>query len=744
MHMMIVKAIADGSGPDITGRIVPMPAGSYHLCREDDRSWFEQRSDVFSFVTQRDDSLAPTAFKLDASGNVTVLGPYGMETTPNKSIYYAVAAKIAASQPMQQSSASSLDVWKPAKTYAAGDKIFPTAYNAAATWDTGFVSTGGQLYCLVCVTAGTSGTTEPTWPDPATITNWSYGNTAGLNVTDSGVTWRIRKAVFIDPTASAGGTGTHLSPYDDWAGEVGHATGIIANDALDPAASGNTGAQYSGSVFLQRAGTTVTSASTVLQLRGPKGSVADDQSWYYYPSATTWAEARPRQLLYGAYRKPNDPPVRPKLVRTGSTGGTAAAVVYGDKKTNHQILDLDITNQQTGNKAHGVLRYQVPASSSSGSVSMVMRRCAMHDCGGHGSIFATYDGASSYIGVNGIQYYDCDFYNNEGFGAFATGLLERPLSSFMQDDDGTVRDTAVRYVRCRASNNGKASAERAYHHGFSSIAFRNSYGNGTTTGASGWTNTSGTIYSRGSLTPAAGTLTTIDDVVGVAYRSEAGLWPAILQRNTATPTAPSAGQFGYSSGTLYINLGAAIDVRTQVIVQVGKCRDIRYEDCIATGTNAYDNSGTLVEGYGFAGDEFSEIELRGCLARKNERAGFFAHYAKSFKLAGSAAIDNGIYGVSASCCVNPQITNNQIISHDYGIAGIYGTANMVVAQNLIEACDVGVAWYDAPTTPYNVTAYPFVPGVLGGGNTFVACDKNYAEYDLVSAYVTQSDLDGDM
>ena len=78
MHMMIVKAIADGSGPDITGRIVPMPAGSYHLCREDDRSWFEQRSDVFSFVTQRDDSLVPTAYKLDASGNVTgLVGPDG-------------------------------------------------------------------------------------------------------------------------------------------------------------------------------------------------------------------------------------------------------------------------------------------------------------------------------------------------------------------------------------------------------------------------------------------------------------------------------------------------------------------------------------------------------------------------------------------------------------------------------------------------------------------------------------------
>lgn len=78
MHMMIVKAIADGSGPDITGRIVPMPAGSYHLCREDDRSWFEQRSDVFSFVTQRDDKLAPSLFALDDDGNVTwLVGPDG-------------------------------------------------------------------------------------------------------------------------------------------------------------------------------------------------------------------------------------------------------------------------------------------------------------------------------------------------------------------------------------------------------------------------------------------------------------------------------------------------------------------------------------------------------------------------------------------------------------------------------------------------------------------------------------------
>lgn len=683
-------------------------------------------------------------FSTDASGNVTgLVGPGGGMPTPLSAITKGASAYLGSKRGAQESTASSLDVWKPSKVYVAGDKIFPTAYNNASTWTTGFVSAGGQLYCLVCITGGTSGTAEPTWTDPASITNWSFGNTAGLNVTDGGVTWRIRKAVFIDPTAAAGGTGTHLSPYDDWAGEVGHATGIIANDPIDPASGGNTGAQYSGSVFLQRANTTVSSANTVLQLRGPKSSVADDQAWYYYPSAANWAEAKPRQLTYGAYKKPNDPAVRPKLIRTGDSGGTASAVVHSDKRTNHQILDLDISNQQTGNKAHGLLRYATPSSSGSGSVSTVVRRCVIHDCGGHGSVFATYDGNSSYIGTNGVQFYDCEFYNNEGFGAFVTGNLQRPISSYMQDDDGTARDTSVRYVRCRASNNGKQTAEQAYHHGFSSIAFRNSYGNGSTTGLSGWTNTSGTIYSRGSITAPAGTLTAVDDIVGVAYRSEAGLFPAILSRNTATPTTPSAGEFGYTSSTLYINLGAAIDVRTQVIVQIAKCNDIRYEDCQAEQTHSYNNGSEFVEGYGFAGDEFSEIELRGCLANNNERAGMFSHYSKSFKMLNSSAIDNGIYGVSASCCANPQIKNNLIVGHDYGVSGIYGTSNLVVAQNTISHCGYGVTWFDTPTTPYNVSVYPFVPGVLGGGNAFESVDVNYAKYDLSSAFIEQSNLSGD-
>ena len=78
MHMMTVKAIADGSGPDITGRTVPMPAGSYHLCREDDRTWFEQRSDVFE-LQARDDTESPVTATRDASGAVVWLSAGGNE-----------------------------------------------------------------------------------------------------------------------------------------------------------------------------------------------------------------------------------------------------------------------------------------------------------------------------------------------------------------------------------------------------------------------------------------------------------------------------------------------------------------------------------------------------------------------------------------------------------------------------------------------------------------------------------------
>jgi len=59
--------------------------------------------------------------------------------------------------------------WAASTAYSAGDVVHPTTLNG---------------YVYECTTAGTSGTTEPTWP-----------TTPGDTVTDGGVTWTCRAVV---------------------------------------------------------------------------------------------------------------------------------------------------------------------------------------------------------------------------------------------------------------------------------------------------------------------------------------------------------------------------------------------------------------------------------------------------------------------------------------------------------------------------------------------------------------------
>lgn len=641
----------------------------------------------------------------------------------------------------QQSTADTLDVWKPTSPYVAGDKVFPTAYRVASTWDSGFVAAGGGLYCLVCITGGTSAATEPVWANPVTITNYSWGQTS-LNVVDGGVTWRIRRAVFIDPTAATNGTGSHLSPYQTWVNEVGNpATGIISTDPAEPAANTNTGAQYAGAVFLQRANTTATSALRI-DLCGPQISAPNDHSWYTQPTTTTWAERRPRYLTYGAYRKPFDAPVRPKIIRTGATGGAAAGAIYGDKKQSHQICDLDISNQMTGGNAHGVLRYYIIGGS--GDAGMVMRRCVMRDCLGSGSIFATYAGTSLTVGANGVQYYDCEFNDNSGFGASAQGNFEAPLTSFTQDDDGTIRRHSIRYVRCSARRNGKQDNPVANHHGFSSISVRRAYGTGNTGGNTGWTLVSGNIYSRADLAPSDGTLTTVDDVVSAIYRSNGGVNPAYLKRNTLTPTTPGTGEYGYVSPTLYVNLGAVMDSRTQFSLQFAKCKDILYDSCEASYTASFYVAGVQSEGWGFCADEFSSVSAINCLAYKNERGGIFYHYGSGSEVSGSIVAHNGQFGVNTSCSLNTRINGNVIIDNEYAIANLFGAIQTNITDNRIISCKYGIRTEVIYTAPYPVPSYPLLPGFSGSGNSYEGVSIRYIQGSPSTSFTVLTDLPGDI
>lgn len=70
-------------------------------------------------------------------------------------------------------------------------------------------------------------------------------------------------------------------------------------------------------------------------------------------------------------------------------------------------------------------------------------------------------------------------------------------------------------------------------------------------GAGGWTSVGGGIYSRSSTSSSA--------LWYVATLADGNGLQTVLTQETGTPTAPSAGEFGYSGSTLYVHLPGDVD-----------------------------------------------------------------------------------------------------------------------------------------------------------------------------------------
>lgn len=78
MHVAIIKALVDTNGKDISGKTVPMPAGSYHQVSKLDLRYFQGHPDVFEVVDSDMDAKYPVTSRKDASG-ATVLEAGGEE-----------------------------------------------------------------------------------------------------------------------------------------------------------------------------------------------------------------------------------------------------------------------------------------------------------------------------------------------------------------------------------------------------------------------------------------------------------------------------------------------------------------------------------------------------------------------------------------------------------------------------------------------------------------------------------------
>lgn len=209
-----------------------------------------------------------------------------------------------------------------------------------------------------------------------------------------------------------------------------------------------------------------------------------------------------------------------------------------------------------------------------------------------------------------------------------------------------------------------------------------------TTVTSGWTNTSGNIYSR------AFTTATIYSVM-----TTNSTYPWLLQ-NTGTPTTPAAGEFGINAGTLYINIGTNPS-GVSVSYAHTRCHNVHYLFNRVHNTQSVDT----VEGTGIQFDDMaSYCSAIGNLVYDNKGVGITSNGGVGNVIRSNIVFNNGRRGINAQRGGGHSIDNNTVLLNNQGIAdaseisvSLLGT-NTAVRNNIVLAsvangilCDAGSA-----------------------------------------------------
>ena len=262
--------------------------------------------------------------------------------------------------------------------------------------------------------------------------------------------------------------------------------------------------------------------------------------------------------------------------------------------------------------------------------------------------------AGGYVLISGIIFRNCKFYNASRHGAYVNGNCN------------------VLYEDCEAYNAGLYDTGGG--HGFSSFAAV------VTSVTSGWTNTSGTIYSRSA--------TGVFNVIKTTATALA------LKKNTATPTTPASGEWGENSGTLYINIGA--DPAGVTIKYSTYAPTVRYERC----TSHHNYSVDGIEGSGFqADDHTASFTANRCIAYSNGGPGFFLNVTNNAVLTNCVAYNNDNFGIAGQGVAGVSVINctsiNNCLANRSGYDGDMkwqiGCQNVTVKNTVVKKGTSSVA-----------------------------------------------------
>lgn len=212
--------------------------------------------------------------------------------------------------------------------------------------------------------------------------------------------------------------------------------------------------------------------------------------------------------------------------------------------------------------------------------------------------------------------YDIDLINVDvegcGYHGFHTG------GAVGKDIGGVAR--GVRFRGCKALNNGW----QFDGHGFTSFAYRTLRGVVPT-----YVLSSGTVfYFQTNAAAIYGAGVSVPDVEIVIMRTASPTQTIHLRKNTATPTTPAVGEFGFDVSTqrVYVNINRAdIPTTPNALWYVDVCafstKYITYDRCLAKGT-IWAQKTTTAEGHGFAFDDLTSFnQVLNCESIDNEGLG---------------------------------------------------------------------------------------------------------------------------
>jgi len=249
-----------------------------------------------------------------------------------------------------------------------------------------------------------------------------------------------------------------------------------------------------------------------------------------------------------------------------------------------------------------------------------------------------------------------------------------------------------------------------------------------TTVTTGWTDAGGGVYSR--AIGAQSFKTTVPDIYLCNYNAT-----TTLTRNTATPTTPGSNEYGYTGGTLYINVGENPAGNNLVYTYSTISAQILYNKVY----DQYDPSG--VEGRGIQLDDgTSNVLVRGNLVVRCDQ-GMDSNMGTGNVFEGNVVylcrgdgIQAGVNGAKTNV-----VRNNTIIGSSTAADGIdlgtVGSAANTATNNIISGYVTGIRGLAGSSENYNdiFGATTVRTGGIGVGANSVTTDPQ-----LDANYVAQA------